>query len=539
MDFMVRWAVRRSDKVIDPSFGDGTFLRASSQYVANPNEQLYGVELDKEVYNASKKYLDRYQITKLWQGDFFASDSFFGDNFGRTSPVEAFDAVVGNPPFIRYQSFKGEGRTRALQRAADLGVQLPGHASAWAPFLVHAVSLIKPGGRLAMVAPAELGHAAYAQEVLAFLFEQFATLSILTFKKRLFPKLGEDTVIVLGEAKGGEGGFLNLIDIECEDSLSNAVDIEDLGSIGQVKRFCQGEVTQLKMGRTRLLEHLLDSEIRTLYQHLSLRSQVKTFGSVARIGIGYVTGNNDFFHLSQGEIKTFGIPLSYCTPCFRRSSNLKGLFVSVDDWQQLEEEKKWLLEIPTHEPFERLPRGLRAYLQQGERKGVHEGYKARKRTPWYAVPHIKRGVALLTYMSHYGPKLVHNPFAAPTPNTLHTVEILGDPLESQEVIKQLVVAWYTSLTFLSAEIEGHSLGGGMLKLEPGEARKVLLALPDLSDTEVDEAYKTIDARLREGDLEGALDVGDALILQGLGLSTDEANLLRRGYHSLRDRRMKR
>ena len=539
MDFMVRWAVRRSDKVIDPSFGDGAFLRASSQYVANPNRQLYGVELDKEVYNASKKYLDRYQITKLWQGDFFASDSFFRDNFGRTLPVEAFEAVVGNPPFIRYQSFKGEGRTLALQRAADLGVHLPGHVSAWAPFLVHAVSLVKPGGRLAMVAPAELGHAAYAKEVLAFLLEQFATLNILTFKKRLFPRLGEDTLIVLGEAKGGTEGLLNLIDVENEDALDTFAATGVLASVGQVKKFCQEEVTQLSAGRTRLLEHLLSLKTRDLYTRLALHENTKRFGSVARIGIGYVTGNNDFFHLSQEEIETFGIPMSYCTPCVRRSSNLKGLFVSVDDWQQLEEEKKWLLEIPAHEPFEELPKGLRAYLQKAE-KSVREGYKVSKRDPWYAVPHIKRGAALLTYMSHYGPKLVHNPLAAPAPNTLHTVEILGDPLESQEVIKRLVIAWYTSLTFLSAEINGHSLGGGMLKLEPGEARKVLLALPDLSNTEVDEAYEVVDARLREGDLGGALDVGDTLILRKrLGLSIGETDLLRRGYHHLRDRRMKR
>ena len=342
VNFMVRWAVQQTDfNVIDPSFGDGVFLKASRHQVANPSEQIYGIELDEVVYNASKKHLEsRYQIMKLWQGNFFASDSFFEDNFGRTSPVEAFAAVVGNPPFIRYQSFKGKERSLGLQRAADLGVYLPGHVSSWAPFLVHAVSLIKPGGRLAMVAPAELGHAAYAQEVLAFLLEQFSTLNILTFKKRLFPKLGEDTLIVLGDAKGGTEGLLNLIDVENEDALDIFAATGVLASVGQVKKFCQEEVTQLSAGRTRLLEHLLDSEIRTLYQHLSLRSQVKTFGSVARIGIGYVTGNNDFFHLSQAEIDTFNIPMRYCTPCFRRSNNLKGLLVSEGDWQQLKEEKK-------------------------------------------------------------------------------------------------------------------------------------------------------------------------------------------------------
>jgi hypothetical protein len=37
------------------------------------------------------------------------------------------------------------------------------------------------------------------------------------------------------------------------------------------------------------------------------------------------------------------------------------------------------------------------------------------------------------------------------------------------------VAWQSSLTRLSTEIEGHPLGGGMLKLEPREAGQLLLA----------------------------------------------------------------
>jgi len=33
----------------------------------------------------------------------------------------------------------------------------------------------------------------------------------------------------------------------------------------------------------------------------------------------------------------------------------------------------------------------------------------------------------------------------------------------------LAALWQTLLTRLSAEIEGHALGGGMLKIEPSEA----------------------------------------------------------------------
>jgi hypothetical protein len=35
-------------------------------------------------------------------------------------------------------------------------------------------------------------------------------------------------------------------------------------------------------------------------------------------------------------------------------------------------------------------------------------------------------------------------------------------------------AWAGPLTRLSCEIEGHPLGGGVLKLEPGEATRIIL-----------------------------------------------------------------
>lgn len=548
VNFMIHWAVERADKVIDPSFGDGIFLKASKEKVDRPQEQLYGIEFDAATFDANKDYLTRqYQISvdKLWNGDFFDSDSFF-ERFTKSSPVEAFEAVVGNPPFIRYQKFRGAERARALQRARTLGVELPGHVSSWAPFLVHAVSLIKPGGRLAMVAPAELGHAAYATNVLRFLLEQFATLTILTFQKRLFPKLSEDTFIVLGENRGCSTSCFRLVDVANETSLEKFMDTHDITSVGSVKPLDKNDIESLKNRESKLLEYLLEAPTRTLYHHCANHKRVKSLGQVARINIGYVTGNNDFFHLSQKDVDTFDIPKAYLTPCIRRGSNLLGLRLTHEDWSDASEAKKWLLEIPPQKTLENLPAGLRNYLEQGEIQGVREGFKVSKRNPWYAVPHVKRGAAMLTYMSNDGPRLVHNMLDAPTPNTLHVVE-LPVTMYDQEYsgykvdVKLLITSWYTSLTFLSSEIEGHSLGGGMLKLEPGEAKKVKIALPDnLSVESLDDAYQKIDEALRKRDLEAALDIGDALILQqGLNYSPEQCSVLRSGYRYLRDRRKSR
>ncbi len=55
--------------------------------------------------------------------------------------------------------------------------------------------------------------------------------------------------------------------------------------------------------------------------------------------------------------------------------------------------------------------------------------------------------------------------------------------------------WETSFVRLSCEIEGHPLGGGMLKLEPREAARVVLPdaslLPMLSGAEIEDALVTL------------------------------------------------
>ena len=546
VEFMIGWAIKDSSyKVIDPSFGNGQFLKASASKVEldNPSEQIYGIELDTETFIASKQVLEtHYNIFHLWNADFFKSDKFFKNHFGPKIPVESFEAVVGNPPFIRYQTFKGEERDYALQRAREHGVELPGHASSWAPFLVHAVSLIKPEGRLAMVVPAELSYAAYAKNVLNYLLEQFASLTVLTFQKRLFPKLGEDTFIVLGDTRGHKTKDFSLVDIEKESRLENFTG--NFESIGQVRKFQPRELASLKNHKTKLLEYLLGDEPHALYTTLKEKAgadkPIKVLGGVAKVGIGYVTGDNKFFHPSAETIEKFGIPEEYLEPCVRRSNNLRGLFITEKDWASDTEPKKWLLNIASARLFSELPKGVQRYLKQGKEKGILERFKVRDRDPWYSVPHVKRGDAFLTYMSNGAPRLVHNPLGLPAPNSLHIVN-LEEKLYDKVEIKLLVVAWYTSLTFLSAEIEGHSLGGGMLKLEPSEAKKVLIALPNnTAAAELDKAYKHVDERLRENDLEAALDVGDKLILRrGLKLKARECKVLRQGYHYLRDRRMNR
>ncbi|MCH7931438.1 MAG: N-6 DNA methylase, partial [Proteobacteria bacterium] len=312
-EFLVRWAVRfRSDTVIDPSFGGGVFLRAACQRISElrgaPDTQVSGVEIDSDVHRQiTEKLVDEFRITNsnLVRDDFFNVDA---------ETIGLVDAVVGNPPFIRYQRFSGDARRTALECAAAQGVKLTKLASSWAPFVIHGVSMLKPGGRLAFVLPMEIAYASYAMPVLEFLRTSFREVTFLTFEKKLFPDLSEDTLLLLAEDRGyGPAQFL------IRDFIhAGMLRYQAFGDRSRIYDSNEVDSEPLSNGKRRLVEYHLPVSMRTLYSHLKRNKSGRPLGHLADIGIGYVTGNNKFFHLDPATIREWSIPGAYLRPAVRR-----------------------------------------------------------------------------------------------------------------------------------------------------------------------------------------------------------------------------
>src|SRR5207245_11524614 len=125
------------------------------------------------------------------------------DLFGSLRP---FDAVVGNPPFVRYQDHSGEARRVSAQAALRQGVRLSGLASSWASLLIHSSSFVAAEGRLAMVLPAELLSVGYAEPVRQWLRRRFAAVKLVFFERRQFSAL-ENVVLLLAQGTGGCDAF--------------------------------------------------------------------------------------------------------------------------------------------------------------------------------------------------------------------------------------------------------------------------------------------------------------------------------------------
>jgi hypothetical protein len=122
---------------------------------------------------------------------------------------------------------------------------------------------------------------------------------------------------------------------------------------------------------------------------------------------------------------------------------------------------------------EMLPQNIRRYLDSPQGRRARTGYKCRNRDPWYVVPDVRTPDAFLSYMSGETPSLVENRAGCACSNAVHAVT-----LRNSWSVARLQSAWRHSLTRLSCELEGHPLGGGMLKLEPREAGRVALSRSD-------------------------------------------------------------
>ena len=456
---LVRWAVRdKSDRLLDPSCGDGRFIASHRNSV--------GVEQDTEAAAVAK---ERAPGGIVHEREFFAWAARTHDRF---------ECAAGNPPFIRYQTFKGEVRRRALELCANLGAKFSGLTASWAPFLVATASLLKPGGRMAFVVPASIGHAPYAAPLLDYLVEHFDEVQITAIRTKLFPELSEDCWLLHADGFGGS---------------TKEIRLAVLDHFKPSAPHCETIAVPVHEWREswsrRLRPYLLPANVREYYRTTASDADSLRFGDVASIGIGYVSGANDFFHLRPSEAEAWSIPDRLLHPTVRNSRVLPAGELTkqtIDGWRRCDD-PMMLLRIPKGAE---LPPGVSRYLNTDRGRQVRGAYKCRNRTPWYSVPDVQVPDFFLTYMSGRMPSLVRNSAAATCTNAVHSVRV-----RDKKGVGRIIESWDTPFVRLSCELEGHPLGGGMLKIEPREATKIVFPHPamesELSQADMMESVSTM------------------------------------------------
>lgn len=515
--FLVGWALPTpKGAVMDPSCGDGRFLDLAAERGAS---RLVGCDISPQALAETRERLAGADPpVELTCGDFFAVEP------RAYGPV---DAVVGNPPFIRYQRFDHQSRRRALASALRVGVRLTRLTSSWAPFLLHAIQFLRAGGRLAMVVPAEIVQTHYGLRTLRGLLGKFAAVDLVAFEQNFFDDAQAETYLLLAEGYGAACHHVRLIPLSSVEELA-ALDESTLPATGAVN-------VPLERGSLgRFAAAHLNPEERSAWAKVKRLPELRAVAALASVTNGYVTGDNEFFHRSRQAAVSAGLPATWLFPVARSSRSLRGLEFTLADVTDLEAKgPAHHLVVPQDDLFLAMDRSaLDRLIAAGEARGTPTRFKCRSRDPWWRVPGLQRADVLVSYMAGQYPRAAVNLTGGFFTNSLH-----GLRLRDGESGMKLALALYSSVSLLSIEIEGRSYGGGILKLEPRELDRVLVPWPDLPAPRLQALAAEVDPLLRDGRYEQASHaVDDLFAVEGLGLSARSLNRLRGARQRLLDRR---
>lgn len=466
-EYLVSWALRGKESdgiLLDPTCGEGVFLLAAANLTAAPTStrplQLYGVDIHQDSLAETQRLLSEagHHEPHLLSGDFFDEANPAQLN----SRIPLVDAVVGNPPFVRYHEHRGDTRRRASAAALAQGVRLSGLASSWAALLVHASSFLKPDGRIAMVVPAELLSVGYAEPIRQWLRRRFQAVHLVLFDKLQFAA-EEQVVLLVARGTGGCSAF-SLHEVSDADDLAN-LHIFDADAFAPAPT---GKWTEL----------LIPEEARTIRRG-PIAEHLTSLGAYGSVELGTVTGANRYFTLSEATRLEYG--LREGRHVFKTlppgSKHLNGLQFTEGQWEQLKlkGERVWLLSPTVDKPAS--GSGLDRYIKLGEQLKINEGYKCSVRRPWWRSPMQTAPEMFFTYMSHVTPRLVTNNAGTTFVNSLHGVTF--EHWVDTEIKTALPFLLLNTATMLSAELEGRAYGGGILKLEPREAGQLAVPQPDV------------------------------------------------------------
>lgn len=432
---------------LEPAAGDGAFIKGIARrglQKGKANLYIEAVEVDSgEAIKAATVLQDNRLPGRVSPQCFFEWATLCGSEF---------DAVVGNPPFVRFQFIGARERSIAERLVNAIGISLRGVSNLWLAFALISLSRLRPGGAFSLVLPSESLATVSAAQFREFLVRNFADIHVDLFPRNTFPHLLQDVLVISGR---------------------RTLRLAEMRTI----RFCEHRSSTVTTWRHAVeasqpswMKYLLGTEEHDAFVHASSLAGVQALGGVARMEVSIVTGANSFFTIDDLTVGRYELQ-PWAMPLLARTSDSPGLIYTCMDHRRACESgsRAWILDFAASKPTPNGHGGVSHYLKLGEDLGLHRRYKCRIRNPWYRVPSIRSGTLMMTKRAHRCHRLIINAARAYTTDTIYRGEMRAG-FSGRE--NDLVAVFQNTLTALSAELEGRTYGGGVLELVPSEISRL-------------------------------------------------------------------
>ena len=514
--FIIRYAVtKRNDLILEPSCGDGAFIKAINSVCSQNCINFTGIELDANEADKARQQLCLSNI----DGEIITYD-FLNWYLDNSHLKNSFDAVIGNPPFIRYQYLSSNMQKLAENIFNQLELKFTKHTNAWIAFVIASIDLLKPEGRIGMVIPSEIFNVIYAQSLREYLGKTCLEITIVDPDDIWFESTLQGAVILLAKKKNNDSETTNglgVIRVKGFDFCN-----ENPNSLIKNINRINGKTIAGKWTNA-----FLEKDEYSLYCNLKNDINIKHFSDIAEADVGIVTGANDFFLVNQETVEKYELH-EFSHPMFGRSDHCPGILYSKDVHQANLEKGLPTSFLWFNSNFNDLTKKQQEYIKIGECQNLQSRYKCRMRSPWYTVPSVYSTKIGMLKRSHELPRLILNKIGAFTTDTAYRIK-------SNYINNELLVyCFINSLTALSAELEGRSYGGGVLELVPSEINQLLIPIADIKKPDLNE----LDRMVRTKNPDVYLPVLDNIILGSIGISKREQRLLFNAWLKLKNRRQR-
>jgi len=450
--FMGQWLTEipaAEPRVLDPCAGLGVFERAicstDPDFAAKARFTLWEKDrgLARDLSSICKRLTIHHSVI---------SKDFVNEHDWSA----AYDAIIANPPYYKHHYIRNKEDVRAVI-SSNVGVPFSVQTNIYCWFLIKALALLKPGGRLAFIIPTEFLNANYGRKVKKYLLETGSLRHIISvcYKSKTFDDAITTACVLLAEKAVGPTSGIRFYHANSHDQLGNLL------SFLAGTDFNEYKPSDLDIER-KWRSYFPGNK--AIDKRTSNLVPLSTYGKFSR---GIATGANAFFTIRPTTAEKHGLPMACLIPCLSKARQAPGKKFTRLDFESLRGADK---PVYLFDGEALKDKAVEDYIRVGEESGYQNRYLTRMRNPWYALEKRSPSKLWVGVFSRTGVRFIWNESNCISLTCFH---VFQPSSTGEKYLPLLFLYLHSTIGQEFLELEKREYGEGLDKFEPNDINKAL------------------------------------------------------------------